>query len=208
MFKNTLFSLLFLFSIVVNAATIDFNYTTTSSLFTANDGSQTEWLHISESANYSYNQIINEFGTGADFDGYTLASRAEVGLVTDQLFGWNWSILGNGYNTAYQGYTDQAALVWGYSTQGINSQNTITGLTGDFSSGYPVQLAAADPLSSIDPNYDKDLIYSLSIIDANSSSIYSGSFLYKPASVPVPAAAWLFGSGLIGLVGFARRKKA
>ena len=28
------------------------------------------------------------------------------------------------------------------------------------------------------------------------------------AQVPVPAAAWLFGSGLIGLVGVARRKKA
>jgi len=26
--------------------------------------------------------------------------------------------------------------------------------------------------------------------------------------VPVPAAVWLFGSGLIGLVGVARRKKA
>ena len=29
-----------------------------------------------------------------------------------------------------------------------------------------------------------------------------------PAPVPVPAAAWLFGSGLLGLVGVARRKKA
>jgi len=28
------------------------------------------------------------------------------------------------------------------------------------------------------------------------------------STVPVPAAAWLFGSGLMGLVGFARRKKA
>jgi hypothetical protein len=27
-------------------------------------------------------------------------------------------------------------------------------------------------------------------------------------SVPIPAAAWLFGSGLLGLVGMARRKKA
>ena len=27
-------------------------------------------------------------------------------------------------------------------------------------------------------------------------------------AVPIPAAVWLFGSGLIGLVGFARRKKA
>ncbi len=27
------------------------------------------------------------------------------------------------------------------------------------------------------------------------------------AAVPVPAAAWLFGSGLLGLIGIARRKK-
>ncbi|OGI54878.1 MAG: hypothetical protein A3E57_03205 [Candidatus Muproteobacteria bacterium RIFCSPHIGHO2_12_FULL_60_33] len=27
------------------------------------------------------------------------------------------------------------------------------------------------------------------------------------STVPVPAAAWLFGSGLVGLIGFARRKK-
>ena len=30
---------------------------------------------------------------------------------------------------------------------------------------------------------------------------------YTPSAVPVPAAAWLFGSGLIGLVGIARRRK-
>lgn len=33
----------------------------------------------------------------------------------------------------------------------------------------------------------------------------SGAFLV-PAPVPVPAAAWLFGSGLLGLIGVARRK--
>ena len=32
--------------------------------------------------------------------------------------------------------------------------------------------------------------------------------LTSVSSVPVPAAVWLFGSGLIGLIGFARRKKA
>jgi len=37
----------------------------------------------------------------------------------------------------------------------------------------------------------------------------AGIALVRDVSVvPVPAAAWLFGSGLIGLVGFARRKKA
>ena len=31
---------------------------------------------------------------------------------------------------------------------------------------------------------------------------------YTPSAIPVPAAVWLFGSGLLGLVGVARRKKA
>ncbi len=36
----------------------------------------------------------------------------------------------------------------------------------------------------------------------------SGQFLTAPAAVPIPAAGWLFGSGLLGLIGVARRKKA
>jgi len=36
----------------------------------------------------------------------------------------------------------------------------------------------------------------------------SSATLATVSTVPVPAAVWLFGSGLIGLVGFARRKKA
>jgi hypothetical protein len=36
----------------------------------------------------------------------------------------------------------------------------------------------------------------------------SGTYLARPSAVPLPAAAWLFGSALFGLVGVARRKKA
>lgn len=36
----------------------------------------------------------------------------------------------------------------------------------------------------------------------------NASQLVRISSVPIPAAIWLFGSGLIGLVGLARRKKA
>lgn len=35
-----------------------------------------------------------------------------------------------------------------------------------------------------------------------------GDFSVTVSSVPVPAAVWLFGSGLVGLVGFGRKKKA
>lgn len=46
-------------------------------------------------------------------------------------------------------------------------------------------------------------------LGANSSVGSSGcSGVTDVSEVPLPAAIWLFGSGLIGLVGMARRKKA
>jgi len=36
----------------------------------------------------------------------------------------------------------------------------------------------------------------------------TGTLAAAPAAVPVPAAVWLFGSGLVGLAGVARRRKA
>jgi len=33
------------------------------------------------------------------------------------------------------------------------------------------------------------------------------SFIMTPVTVPIPAAIWLFGSGLLGLIGISRRKK-
>jgi len=47
--------------------------------------------------------------------------------------------------------------------------------------------------------------------DPNTGIDGQGSFIFSAAAaspVPVPAAIWLFGSGLLGLVGIARRKKA
>ena len=44
-----------------------------------------------------------------------------------------------------------------------------------------------------------------------STPILSGavySYSYTSAVVPIPAAAWLFGTGLLGLIGISRRKKA
>jgi hypothetical protein len=40
------------------------------------------------------------------------------------------------------------------------------------------------------------------------SEIIVSTSEFPPAIVPIPAAAWLFGSGLLGLIGIARRKKA
>jgi hypothetical protein len=44
--------------------------------------------------------------------------------------------------------------------------------------------------------------------DANYDAVVTGVWQLREAVVPIPAAGWLFGSGLIGLIGLARRIKA
>jgi len=44
-------------------------------------------------------------------------------------------------------------------------------------------------------------------LDGPSGTVGSGT-VQSLAAVPIPAAVWLFGSGLLGLIGMARRKKA
>lgn len=45
-------------------------------------------------------------------------------------------------------------------------------------------------------------------ISSDCSHIYASDWLFTAKPVPVPAAIWLFGSGLIGLIGVSRRKSA
>jgi len=72
------------------------------------------------------------------------------------------------------------------------------------SAGQPI---ASNPwmLSSVDGNGDG--VMGIPMPSGGPFAGFNANFNANLAPVPVPAAAWLFGSGLLGLVGIARRKK-
>jgi len=54
-----------------------------------------------------------------------------------------------------------------------------------------------------------DLMFQLDLTTSSTGDSFNTDFIFGNSTVvPIPSAVWLFGSGLIGLVGFARRKKA
>ena len=53
-----------------------------------------------------------------------------------------------------------------------------------------------------------DDVYTSEVRILGGPRMVAGIDNYKASVIPIPAAVWLFGSGLIGLVGVARRKKA
>lgn len=79
----------------------------------------------------------------------------------------------------------------------------------DYLSVPPTPLALLTSLAN-PPNMIPTYTTSVWVQDINNSVTLTGlsNVTYSVTSVPVPAAAWLLGSGLLGLVGVARRKAA
>ena len=156
------------------------------------------WLDLSESINRSFNDVSTQLGIGGDFEGYRYATQDEV--VT---FFSNAGITGfvNGFNDFnYQPVLDLAAL-----------------LGTPFSQASPNQQLHG--LLDVDNTVDTRrtiLLFTNHTDDTGGTGI--SAFLNSSAdnnhghwlvsTVPIPAAVWLFGSGLLGLVGVARRKKS
>jgi hypothetical protein len=85
----------------------------------------------------------------------------------------------------------------GATINGLNSPGFFQYITGKAGTA-----GLTKPVRTI---YDNSVGAGIWTLSANGTATYT---LASASPVPVPAAIWLFGSGLLGLVGVSRRKRA
>ena len=161
-----------------------------------------DWLDLSATANLSYDYVSTQFGAGGDFEGWSYATAAQVADF--------WTALGGiapytGSSVVNNGLFGIVAPLWG-DLSGSGYSFVITADAGPLHPTFGSTRVVAY-MDAVDMTTDFfDNTYT-SYVDSFASAAY-GSALVRTAAVPVPAAAWLFGSGLLGLVAMARRKQA
>lgn len=94
--------------------------------------------------------------------------------------------------------------IWGNGLGGITQANPqLTGTAG--ADGATIEMLAFTAIVTDPTTFDYvNVIESMGFWTLDSAA---GTLTYSASAVPVPAAAWLFGSALMGLAGVARRRK-
>ena len=137
------------------------------------------------------------FGTGVSSGGVFLSWDTSIVQLTSAAADIDNSLLGNGFLGVVTVGAGTAEIS-GFSLAGLAGPDFIFA-TLDFVAIPPP--GTTDVIVSASPFGDwQDLIGQPVIVDTFNNARVNVS------AVPVPAAVWLFGSGLIGLVGIARRR--
>ena len=204
-FKKILFQLIlltFCFSITAHAALIETDWAVTNdAALTLDSNTGLEWLDITVTAGLSYNDVVAELGVGGAYEGFSFASSQQVaGLFSAVGLGEIPNVpelLGGGEQIqtllGYWGVTWN--LGTGERTEFLTS-NTTGLLAGERFTGRVFWLEVGD--TGVTTEY-------LARADSY-ANVTIGSALVRTASpVPVPAAMWLFASGLVSLFGFSRK---
>ena len=197
-----------------NAALID------NGSYTTDTASRLDWLDLSITAGQTYNsaEILNSGWRYATNDEVEDLHNTLFSHFPDEDFAWAYS---GGYSSQYDGGHYNGML------EEIATMETLFGIS--FENNYMTKSSGIylDEDSKImvfgsQRHYNEpysepyDWVQGLDYTGPHRDSWEmmrteeghdSGIMLVRTSVVPVPAAVWLFGSGLIGLIGVARRKK-
>ena len=189
----------------VNAALIDNGTYTTDTI------SGLDWLDLTETNGFSYDDVSGQLSSGDVYDGWRYATVAEAENLFLQ------------FGLSITSSTESAST----ATATVSAISNMTSYFGDivgeqYGADYFGFYGIVDDGNDNGSHawvgghikYSSDLVdietdYANAAFGPDSNArLYSGHYLVQTSVVPIPAAVWLFGSGLIGLAGVARRKKA
>lgn len=167
-----------------------------------------DWRQVTDTTGLTWNQVNSVCsGTnnacsgsvgGVNFDGWSWASQDHVvdmlaaytPLDTNDISGQTFSgdyLANTALSMLDPTSTSSPASIWGHVSD-----------TDQFGGGVDVFISSSTVQTQIYLGGSNGKNYTNSTL---------GAWLYRDVTpVPVPAAIWLFGSGLLGLVGMARRK--
>ncbi len=161
-------------------------------LITLDTTTNLEWLDLTETANYSYDQVELELAPGGLFDGFRRATEDEIssmftdfGLVSGPANATHYDFMDLFGVTSHQGNYPE---IFGYADSAGSAMALVYGL--DFySPGENYLVVTGGLLHNKSINFDG-----------------FGSYLVK--AVPIPAGVWLFISGILGFIGITRKRQA
>jgi len=157
-----------------------------------------DFVGISDATNPG-TQAFFDFSISLDFgSGFGPASVTSYGILNGGIDGHiletdGTDPLGSTY------FTGSTNNIFGYQFDDLN--DTVTGL---LAKGETVRVKSEMFVFLMSPSGETGAAASI----GDPLDLSSGAFSSSLSIVPVPAAVWLFGSGLLGLIGIARKKAA
>lgn len=144
-----------------------------------------------------------DMGSNADVDNVAAILGVDTSLVSQVSSGFD--VLGIGSQSGDWSVTDASITHIAFKSDGYFILGEVTAMSGTWDNAdWDLSLVMCpDTICTAGPR-----AYTWDDFTNNGDQIANLSNVRAFSVVPVPAAAWLFGSGLIGLVGLARRKAA
>jgi len=169
--------------------------------YTTDTISGLDWYDVSLTQGQSYNDIIPLTNTGGSLSDWSFATANEFRSMLANFL----DIPSSGYYSPSSGTLLPLINMLG-STSSFNNAYTIDGRV--INGSTTTQLDRAFIGTNLNSEFNDSAISHNGVISNTVNDSTVGSFLVRQsvAPVPVPAAFWLMGSGIIGLVSISRKK--